>query len=475
MRRKSPETATLLAENQRLRKEVAALKRRVVELEAQLEQNSSNSSRPPSSDAHGKGRSRKKQGNKKKGRRKRGGQPGHRKHERPLVPLDQVKNVVVVKPEVCVNCNSRLIGDDPEPCRHQVWEIPKITADVTEYQQHSLPCACGAVTKAALPIGVPAGAFGPRAMGFIALLTGRFRLSKREASELCSEGLGLPICAGSISKVEQTVSQSIAAPVEQARGFVQEQSQVNIDETGWKQAKDRAWLWVAATNLVTVFVISLSRGADVAKAILGNSWHGIVNSDRWSAYSWLPLHLRQICWAHLLRDFQGMVDRKGGGGRIGRELLAQTLLMFKWWHKVRDGTMTREQFKKRMRKVRAEVGRLLRCGEKCRNAKTAGMCKQILKVEAALWTFVDQEGIEPTNNNGEQKIRPAVLWRKGSFGTQSDRGSRFVERILTVSATCRQQNRSILGFLTDACEAQLSGHNPPSLLPQERITNREAA
>lgn len=475
MGRRSRETAALRAENQRLRKEVVALKKRIAELEAQLGQNSSNTSRPPSSDVPGKGRPAKKPAKPKNGRRKRGGQRGHPKHERPLVPLEDVKDVVAVKPEACAGCNARLIGEDPEPYRHQVWELPEIAAYVTEYQLHSLPCACGTVTKAAIPRGVPAGAFGPRAMAFIGLLTGRFRLSKREAAELCAEGLSLPICAGSVSKVEQTVGQSVEAPVEQARQYVQEQAQANLDETGWKQANERAWLWVAATNLVTVFVISLSRGSEVARQILGDGWRGIVNSDRWSAYSWLPLHLRQICWAHLLRDFQGMVDRKGGGSRIGRQLLAQARLMFKWWHKVRDGTMTREQFQKRMRKVRAEVGRLLRSGAKCRGAKTAGMCKQILKVEAALWTFVDKEGIEPTNNNGEQKIRPAVLWRKGSFGTQGDRGSRFVERILTVSTTCRQQNRSILGFLTDACEAHLRGNEPPSLLPQDRITEKKAA
>lgn len=475
MGRRNRETAALRAENQRLRKQIAALRRRVVELEGQLGQNSSNTSRPPSSDAPGKGRPVKRRDKPKKGRRKRGGQRGHPKHERPLVPLEQVKAVVAVKPETCCGCSARLVGEDPEPYRHQVWELPEIAAYVNEYQLHSLPCACGAVTRAVLPRGIPTGSFGPRAMAFVALLTGRFRLSKREAAELCAEGLSLPICAGSVSKVEQIVSHSVETPVEHARQYVQKRTQVNLDETGWWQANQRAWLWVAATGLVTVFVVSLSRGADVARQILGDSWRGIVNSDRWSAYSWLPLHLRQICWAHLCRDFQGMVDRKGGGSRIGRQLLAQARLMFKWWHKARDGTMTRTQFQKRMRKARADVGRLLRSGAQCRGAKTSGMCKQILKVEAALWTFVDTEGIEPTNNNGEQKIRPAVLWRKGSFGTQSDRGSRFVERILTVATTCRQQNRSILGFLTEACEAHLRGTEPPTLVPQDNTAERQAA
>jgi len=448
-----------------LRKENAALKKLVAELQNQLRQNSSNTSRPPSSDGPGTSRSPKKRVGSKKNKRKRGGQPGHRKHERTLVPLTEVKNIVTVKPECCDGCGARLVGDDAEPHRHQVWELPELAAYVTEYRLHSLSCACGKSTRAALPPGVPAGGFGPRAMAFAGLSTGRFRLSKREAAELCNDGFGLPICAGSISKIEQKISESVATPVDQARDHVQKQSQANLDETGWKQGNRTAWLWVAATSLVTVFVISVSRGSDVAKRLLGDSWHGIINSDRWSAYSWLPLHLRQICWAHLLRDFQGMIDRKGGGSNIGRRLLDQAKLMFKWWHKVRDGTMTRPQFQKKMCDVRKEVGRLLRAGTNCNGAKTAGMCKQILKVEAALWTFVDIEGIEPTNNNGEQKIRPAVLWRKGSFGTQSERGSRFVERVLTVATTCRQQRRSILSYLTEACEANLRGTEPPSLLP----------
>lgn len=475
MGRKTRKGRALRAENLRLRQENAALRARIAVLEAQLGQNSSNTSRPPSSDAPGKGAQPKKRAKRKSGKRKRGGQAGHPRHERPLVPLDEVKNVVTVKPGSCGRCGARVIGEDPEPHRHQVWELPELAAFVSEYRLHSLPCACGAVTKAALPHGVPAGAFGPRATAFVGLLTGRFRLSKREAAELCGEGLSLPICAGSVSKNEQIVSQAVAAPVEQARQYVQEQAQANLDETGWKQGNKTAWLWVAATGLVTVFVISMSRGSQVAKRLLGDSWSGVVNSDRWSAYSWLPLHLRQICWAHLLRDFQGMVDRKGGGSRIGRQLLEQASLMFKWWHKVRDGTMTRALFQKRMRKVRTEVGRLLRSGATCSGAKTAGMCKQILKVEAALWTFVDTEGIEPTNNNGEQKIRPAVLWRKGSFGTQGDRGSRFVERVLTVTATCKQQRRSILGYLTEACEARLRGVEPPSLIPQKIAREQEAA
>jgi len=312
-------------------------------------------------------------------------------------------------------------------------------------------------------------------MAFIAMLTGRFRLSKREAAELCDEGLGLPICPGSVSKVEQTVSEAIAAPVEEAREHVREQSQANIDETGWKEGDKRAWLWAAATMFVAVFTVDLSRGSKVAKQILGDGWSGVINSDRWSAYSWISVHLRQLCWSHLMRDFKGMVDRGGGGSRIGRKLLDQAKLMFKWWNRVRDGTMTRRQFQRKMRGVRVEVGRLLRAGAKCSGKKTAGMCKEMLKVEAAFWTFVDIEGIEPTNNHGERVIRPPVLWRKGSFGTQGPRGSRYVERILTVCGTLRLQRRGIHGYLTEAVDAKLRGTPPPSILPRREEALKRVA
>jgi transposase len=271
----------LQAQIGRLKGELAAAKERIAELEAKLRQNSSNTSRPPSSD--GPGNKPKRDRPKGKAKRKRGGQPGHAKHERPLVPVECVQKVIDLKPEVCGKCDKRLEGEDPEPHRHQVWELPEITPEITEYREHSRLCDCGHTTRGTLPPGVPAGAFGPRAMAFIAMLTGRFRISKREAAELCAEGLGLPICAGSVSKVEQTVSEAIAAPVDEAREHVREQRQANIDETGWKEGNKKAWLWAAATMFVAVFTVDLSRGSSVAKQILGDSWNGVINSDRWSA------------------------------------------------------------------------------------------------------------------------------------------------------------------------------------------------
>jgi len=439
------------------------LQKRVAELEEKLGKNSSNSSKPPSSDppwAKPKHNGRRK-------KRKRGGQPGHPRHERPLVSPEKVDKVVSVKPRHCGGCGARLIGTDPEPERHQVFEVPEIRAHVTEYQVHTLGCVCGACTKGALPEGVPRGAFGPNLVALVCWLTGKFRLSKRGVRELLSDLLRTDVSVGAVSKMEREASAALAAPVEQAGAHVRQQGVAHGDETGWRECNRKAWLWVVATPLVAVFQIARSRGAKVAKSMLGAAFAGILVSDRWSAYSFVDAMRRQLCWAHLLRDFQAFVERGGSSKRIGEALLVQARLMFKWWHRVRDGTMSREAFQKKMLSVALGVGELLAQGTRCGNKKTAGTCSHILALEWALWTFVLHEGVEPTNNFAERIIRAAVLWRKTSFGTQSPCGSRFVERILTVTATLKLQDRHVLTYLTEAIRAHRIGSAPPSLLPTQ--------
>ena len=167
-----------------------------------------------------------------------------------------------------------------------------------------------------------------------------------------------------------------------------------------------------------------------------------------------------------LRDFQAFAERTGCSAEIGRELLSLGRQMFKWWHKVRDGTLSRATFRQYMRPVRIRIGELLREAQRCRNARTKATAREILKLESALWTFVDVEGVEPTNNFGEQGIRPAVMWRRVSFGTNSAVGSRYGERMLTVTTTLRQQGRDVYGFLCDAVRASSEGVRPQSILPQ---------
>ena len=446
--------------------QVIALQERVDELEAKLRQDSTNSSKPPSSDLPGVART-----SKPPTGRKPGGQPGHTMSKRELMPIEQVDHIVELIPERCEGCQAPLSGKDPTPERHQVTEVPPIQPIVTEYQRHSLQCdRCGAKTRAALPPGVPEGDFGERLCALVCLLAGRYRLSKRLVQDLLLSVTGVDISLGAISNLEQEMSEGLAAPVTEAAAYVQQQDIAHLDETGWSEGRangraKRAWLWVAATTLVSVFIVSTSRGSEVAKRLLGEDFTGILCTDRWSAYNWYDVVLRQLCWSHLTRDFQGFIDRGGEGGRIGQALMAQRNRMFKWWHRVRDGTLSREAFARRMRKVERAVGSLLREAVLRAEKKTAGMAEEILKLENAMWTFVDVPGVEPTNNFGERTIRNAVMWRKTSFGTQCPAGSRFVERILTSVTTLRQQKRNVLEYLTAIIRAYRCGGVAPSLLP----------
>jgi transposase len=451
---------------------VAALEATVQRLLERLQQDSHNSSRPPSSDPPHALRPRPPHG---PSGRKRGGQPGHKGQSRALVPIEEVTSVVPVRPAQCARCQHPLEGDDPQPHRHQVTEVPPVTPVVTEYQLHRLVCpACGAPTRAPLPAGVPAGSFGPRVQAIVALCTGAYRLSKRTTQEVMADLFGLPMSLGTIPHLEQATVQAVAAPVAAAQAYIRTQPVAHLDETGWREGRARAWLWVAVTAWVTVFVVRRSRGAKVVQDLLGEWFCGILVTDRWSAYHWYPTRWRQVCWAHLLRDFEAMIERGGRSQEIGEALRTQARQMFHWWHQVRDGTLTHAQFRVLMRPLRRHVARLLKMGQTCGVAKTEGVCQEILKVYEALWTFVRVEGIEPTNNAAERAIRPGVLWRKNSFGTQSADGSRFVEAMMTVVATLKQQHRNVLAYMTEVCQAATARAPAPSLLrhapvPQEDL------
>ena len=458
--RTPPEAQALLVH---LATRVATLEATVQALTEQVRQDSRTSSRPPSSDALSRQRPRRRR--QPSGRRP-GGQPGHNGQTRALLPAEDVDEVIALHPACCARCQQPLDGDDPQPQRHQVFEIPPIQPVVTEYQWHRLTCpGCGETTQAAWPAGVPRGMIGPRAQAVGSLCTGAYRLSKRTTQQLLDDLFGLQVSVGTMSHLEAATTEAVAAPVEEAHTFVQAQSSAHLDETGWREGRQRAWLWVAATTWVTVFLVRLSRGGQVARDLLGEAFHGILVTDRWSAYNWYPVRWRQRCWAHLLRDIEAMIERGGGSQEIGEALKHQAHQMFHWWHRVRDGTLSRSSFRSYMSPVRREVERLLEAGTMCGVPKTEGMCREILKLRQALWTFVHLAGVEPTNNTAERAIRPGVLWRKGSFGTHSAQGSRFVESMLTVVATLTQQQRNVLEYLTAACEAALRDEPAPSLLP----------
>lgn len=452
----------LREQNDALRKENAALKKRVAEIERRLGMNSSNSSKPPSSDPPSVKKDRR---NKRKSKRKRGAQPGHKPHHRQLVPVDEVDSLEKIVPNCCENCGSmNLEINHDDPYRHQVWEIPQVKPFVKETQLLNGQCHdCSYVTFAELPEGEPTGSFGPRIQAIVSYLTGVGRLSKRMVKAMLKDLFGLNMCEGSVSACEKAVSQAIEQPCVQAHQYVQDRAVLYADETSWWQRNLKFWLWVAVGPLVTVFMIDSGRGRDAARKLLGR-FKGILVTDRWKPYR-IHKGLRQFCWSHLLRDFAGFSELKGKARRIGQQLVDKTELMFTWWHRIRDGTLTRRGFQRKMKTLRIEIEDLLIEGEVLGKSPMAGKCKEIISECQHLWTFVDHEGVEPTNNTSERTVRHGVMWRRVSFGTQSECGSRFVERILTVNATCRQQNRNMLEYLTEACTARLHNLPAPSLLP----------
>lgn len=446
-----------------LESRVAALEATVQQLRERVQQTSRTSSRPPSSDppqAIGKRLRREPSG------RRPGGQPGHEGQTRALLPVEEVDIIIPVKPTQCVHCQQPLQGEDPQPQRHQVTELPPAKPVVTEYQVHRLVCpACGELTRAQLPPGVPLGGFGPRVQAIAALCTGAYHLSRRTTQSLLEDLFGVSMSLGTLVNLEQATVQAVAAPIAEARRYVQEQPVAHLDETGWREGPHRAWLWTAVTAGVTVFVVRLSRSGQVAQELLGERFWGWLITDRWSGYNWYPTWRRQLCWAHLARDIEAMIERGGRSQAIGEALRDQTRQMFHWWHRVRDGTLAHASLASYMRPVQREVERLLEEGQHCGVQKTDGVGREILKRQPALWTFVRHAGVEPTNNTAERAIRPGVLWRKGSFGTQSPEGSRFVEVMMTAVATLKQQHRNVLEYLTVACEAMWRGDPAPSLLP----------
>jgi transposase len=461
----------LEAQVQTLMSTVHTLQEQVRMLEERLNQTSRNSSRPPSSDPPQSQRPRR-----PRSQRHRGGQPGHPGHTRSLVPVEAVNEVVAIKPDQCSGCHAPLLGDDPSPFRHQVIEMPPLQPVITEDQGHQLVCPeCGTTTRAPWPVGVPSGTYGPRVQATVALCTGAYRLSKRTTQQALDDLFGVPLSVGTISQLEQTTTKVLAAPVQEARDYVATQTVAHMDETSWRQGGTRAWLWVVVTHLVTVFLIRMSRGGQVARELLGEHFSGILVTDRYSAYNWYPVRWRQVCWAHLLRDFEAIRGRGGASEEIGEALLAKAHQMFTWWHRVCEGTLQRSTFQSYMSPLRREVERLLEAGSRCGVSPTEGMCHEILKRREALWTFVQVAGVEPTNNAAERSIRPGVQRRKISFGTQSEEGSRFVESMMTVVATLKQQKRDILEYLTAAHEAALWGEAAPSLLPACEMESQAAA
>ncbi len=447
---------------------IRALLAKIEELEERLNKTPENSSLPPSSQhPHAKPA-----GKKPRSKRKRGGQPGHTKHARPLIPTEDCDEVISCKPTECRRCGDTLAGDDLDPRRHQVYELPAIKPHISEYQLHRLGCAaCGISTCAELPRGVPSGQSGPRLIAFTALLMAYFRQSKRRTTEFLAV-LGTPCSTGLTIKHQNLAAAAVEPAYLELVDQLPQQPRLGIDETPAKEASQKAWLWTFVASSFTVYAIRASRAATILKELLTDAFHGTIHCDRAKMYWSLgldpapdpPRHRLQWCWAHLQRDFQALIDSSDRQiKRLGHDLMRPTKELFEVWARYRDGTITRRGFARLMKPIREEINSLLLRGVFSGNSGLQGMCSELHDHRDWLWTFVDEEDCQPTNNASERSLRHAVIWRKLSFGTQSAAGSRFTERMLTVVETCRQQSRSALEFLTAALADHFHDRPGPSL------------
>ena len=451
---------------------IAELERRVAELEAlvrdllgRLGANATNSSLPPSANppAAPKPVAKKPTG------KKAGGQPGHQAHLKRRLPPQRLHAVVPFVPHRCDHCHEPLPAhagpDDPEPSWHQVAELPPMAAHVTEYQGHYRTCpGCGTLNHAAIPAPIKAHSVGPRLAATLAYLAGSHRLSKRGLEEVTEDVFDVPLSLGTIANLEAQTSAALADAHAEALQAVRAAPVKHVDETGWKVAGKLCWLWVAATGNVAAFLVHARRGWQALQALLGERIHGFVGSDRWSAYSRLSPYCRQICWAHLKRDFQKLVDRGGPAARLGQKLQGIAEQVFEQWHLFRGGGIDRAGLQRRLDGPAQEFERLLKRGRRCADAKAATFCVNVLELVPAVWRFVVSAGVEPTNNHAERLLRRGVLWRKSSFGCHSVAGCRFVERLLTAVQTCRLQGRSVLQYLYEAVSAHRNNLPAPSLL-----------
>ncbi len=398
---------------------IAALEQRVRDLEARLGQNATHSSVPPSANPP----QAPKPVTKAPTGRAPGAQPGHPAHLKRRLPPQRLTHTVPFVPDRCRRCHEPLPAgrgpEDPEPTWHQVAELPEMAAHVTEYQGHYRTCpGCGTLNHAPIPAGIRAHSVGPRLAAALAYLAGCHHVGKRGLEEIAEAVFEVPLALGTVSHLERQMSAALAAPHAEALEAVRQAAVKHVDEAGWKQAGRRRWLWLAASPTVAAFLVCVGRGFEALKALLGGGVIGVLTSDRWAVYDAWPVRRRQVCWAHLKRDFQKLVDRGGPAARLGAALLRVERRVFEEWHLFRGGTFGRRALQNHLDADAREFERLLEAGCGCADAKAAAFCENLLALLPAVWRFVVTEGVEPTNNHAERLLRRGVLWRKNAFGTR---------------------------------------------------------
>lgn len=447
-----------------VREALIMLEARVRELEARLGLNSTNSSKPPSSDPPHLKRTKKRRSG-----RKRGGQKGHPGHRRELLPPERVDVVIDHRPDTCRRCGHSL-ADAPDvgaPGRHQVIELPPVRAHVSEHRTHSLACPnCGQWTKATLPAELGGKHFGPRLTAFAVRLVSTFRLSRRKLGDFLGELLDVePPSLGTTQRFCDEASAALLDPYREARRAVRRSAVAYVDETGWTLRGETRWTWAAVTRRATLYRIGRSRSARERRRLLGRDFEGILGTDRWSAYASHPAERHQLCWAHLKRNFQALVDRGGASRPVGDRALAECERLFRAWRRHAEGELTHPQLARELAPLRARFARLLGRGAASEDRKARALCRNLQGRWISLWTFLRIEGVRPTSNPAERALRTPVIWRKLCFGSNSGKGLRFTERVLTVTETCTQHQQNVLEYLTRAIVAARENRPAPRLLP----------
>lgn len=446
----------------RMDRRIQQLEARVEKLERELKKSSRNSSRPPSSDPpSAPARSKDRSG------RKRGAQDGHEGHGRPLLPAWAVDEVVDHWPERC-RCG-HVFGEDErialgEPARHQVEELPSINVRVVEHRCERLRCpACGKSTRAGLPGEVAWSSFGPRLEAAVATLSVRNRVSRDDAVELIEELFGARISSGTVDAILSRTAAALADPHHDLLSRLRRAQALNMDETGWRTAGERRALWGMFDSHHAYFSVEPDRHEDHAKELLADTL-AIVTSDRWWAYTHLPLARRQLCWAHLRRDFKAHAEGLAAEKEFGEHGLALCERVF-WAWEVFQHTGERAQLKRTIRSLQREYKPIIRsfAAKRARNKRCRGMARNLLKAWPALWTFTSHDGVQPTNNHAERALRSAVIYRKLSLGSQSQGGEQRTARLLSAHTTCRLQHRSLFAYLTHAIAAHARGDPVPLL------------
>ena len=443
---------------------ILMLVKRLEELERRLGMNSGNSSLPPSSDGPGQ---QPVTTVKPKSTRKRGGQSGHLKRTRPLIPTEACDHVVHHRPAVCTDCGFRLSGNDPDPKRHQVTDLPPVKPVVTEHQIHTLRCPdCGQRCRGQLPATVPRGCFGPGVVAVTTLLTSFGRLSQRMIAGVLRDLFHLKVSDGQISRLQSIGRKALQAGYNDIVADVRNSAALNIDETGWRENGSKAWLWTVVGKLTTLFAVRPSRSRNEVHHLLGKGFSGIMMCDRYSAYNHLADECRQFCWAHLLRDFQAMIDRGSVSVDIGTRLKESGQELIHHWNRLKLNQIQRATFDKHYRRLRAAILDALDDGTLCSEPKTAEICRRLSNECYSLFVFAHHAGVSPTNNAAEQALRKSVIFRKLSFGTEEKTGSQNLAVILSVTETCRRVSKRPFDCILDAVRAAFSTKPAPKLIPQ---------